>query len=650
MSQRDSSVVTLQDNAGYCWFHRERGLTIGDVTVFGSIAGDTTAVNTAGDVRISFYNHQTGTTTARTLGRFSPPDDHNAPALCYLGEGVVLAMWQSHGGDQFIRSQTFDLSGTRLSAEARLDVKAGATYSSVFRLPESSTVLDFHRGVGWNPNYAVSHDGGASFAYGGRLINWPLPRAADSKYTGLDGGRPYIIYCQAGHRIHFAVVEDHPRAYDNSVYHGYIEDGAVFDSHGARLGALPVGEGLPGYGYADLTKVYDGQSDAVAWVSDIAAAADGKVTIVFSVQRGGAAVRNRGGAGGGDLRYHYARFDGLIWTEFEIACAGTCLYSGEDDYSGLVTINPENQLLVAFSANHCPISNLPLLSHADGQRHYEIFLGEVDPAARSVRFQALTADSNDDNIRPMFTRAVAGGQSALFWMAGRYRSYTSFSTRVVGRALTGQASGHLSATAYRAVSDDLPERPHMPELEFAALKRYLDGCDVYLEYGCGGSTLFAGQIGVRTIYSVESNGEWMRRIQAAYDRRFAAKGLTLLTLHAEIGPTGAWGHPTDPVHASKWPGYAIAPWLLLAQRQQSPRVVLIDGRFRVACFLTTLAAATTGTIILFDDYVDRPHYHVVEAHCPRLVTHGRMAVFRVAENHDIRRILFDLIPHLTIPQ
>ena len=39
---------------------------------------------------------------------------------------------------------------------------------------------------------------------------------------------------------------------------------------------------------------------------------------------------------------------------------------------------------------------------------------------------------------------------------------------------------------------------------------------------------------------------------------------------------------------------------------------MIDGRFRVASFLTTLKKSKKGTKIIFDDYKSRPQYHVVE--------------------------------------
>ena len=65
-----------------------------------------------------------------------------------------------------------------------------------------------------------------------------------------------------------------------------------------------------------------------------------------------------------------------------------------------------------------------------------------------------------------------------------------------------------------------------------------------------------------------------------------------------------------------------------------PDLVLIDGRFRVACFLHSLLAADAGTPLLFDDYTNRPHYHLVEEFCPIAQSEGRQALFRVPEELD----------------
>jgi len=58
-------------------------------------------------------------------------------------------------------------------------------------------------------------------------------------------------------------------------------------------------------------------------------------------------------------------------------------------------------------------------------------------------------------------------------------------------------------------------------------------------------------------------------------------------------------------------------------------VILIDGRFRVSCFLYSLINAKKDSIIIFDDYLNRPWYHIVEDVIPLYDKCGRQAVFKV---------------------
>ena len=69
-----------------------------------------------------------------------------------------------------------------------------------------------------------------------------------------------------------------------------------------------------------------------------------------------------------------------------------------------------------------------------------------------------------------------------------------------------------------------------------------------------------------------------------------------------------------------------------------PDVVLIDGRFRVACFLTSLLKSKVGAVIIFDDYSDRNHYHVVEEFVEVSHLEQRQAIFVVPELSDDERL------------
>jgi hypothetical protein len=100
----------------------------------------------------------------------------------------------------------------------------------------------------------------------------------------------------------------------------------------------------------------------------------------------------------------------------------------------------------------------------------------------------------------------------------------------------------------------------------------------------------------------------------------------------DIGPTGEWGRPVDERQWRKFCGYPTHVWAQNFFRQ--PDVVLIDGRFRAACFLATCLRINKKTTILFDDYLERHSYHVIEQLALPVALHGRMAEFHVEPIED----------------
>ncbi len=162
----------------------------------------------------------------------------------------------------------------------------------------------------------------------------------------------------------------------------------------------------------------------------------------------------------------------------------------------------------------------------------------------------------------------------------------------------------------------------LPPEETAALTAAYQGAGVILEYGTGGSTLLAAAL-ARVVFSVESSTDWRVMMEGWFQ---ANPPQALLHLHqADIGPTRQWGYPADNKHVARWSNYPISVW----DRAdfQHPDVVLIDGRFRIACLYTTLLRITRPVRVLWDDYAERPGYHKVEQMIgpPQMV--GRMALF-----------------------
>ncbi len=179
-----------------------------------------------------------------------------------------------------------------------------------------------------------------------------------------------------------------------------------------------------------------------------------------------------------------------------------------------------------------------------------------------------------------------------------------------------------------------PVRPvlTLPPAPAAALRRHYAAASVILEYGSGGSTVEAADLG-KPVFSVESDAAWCGKMQAWFAAN-PGRARTVLH-HADIGPTGEWGMPTDQDQYRKFPGYAQSVW----DRDDfaAPDVVLVDGRFRVACFATTFLRTTRPVKVLFDDYADRPGYHIVERLAPVTAWAGRMAIFDLVPSAVPRR-------------
>jgi hypothetical protein len=153
------------------------------------------------------------------------------------------------------------------------------------------------------------------------------------------------------------------------------------------------------------------------------------------------------------------------------------------------------------------------------------------------------------------------------------------------------------------------------------VSRY-EAAGTILEYGSGGSTVLAAQLG-KAVFSVESDRDWADRM-AHHVATLSDKA----HVHwADVGPTGPWGVPMKPRDFRKFHGYALSVW----DRPDfvEPDLVLIDGRFRAACLVAVMLRATKPVTVLFDDYLKRRYYHGVERLARKEEMVGRMARFTV---------------------
>jgi putative BNR repeat neuraminidase len=412
-----ATLVQLNDNGAWSWFMDPRvivndgKLIVGSVRAIGSNQANVTDPRW-GNVEISVYDLATAKVENVVLHPHLEQDDHDAPAFLVRKDGRYLAVYSKHTKERRMYYRISEphnpvVWGPAMIADTPGEEKPvqgdNATYANLFRMP-NGRIYNFIRAFHHEPNYMYSDDDGSTWKYGGHWLH------------GKGGYSPYLKYADDGNgTIHFISTEDHPRNFDNSLYHGYIRDGAMYTTDGTKVGVLSTSTETSVATW-DFTTIYQGTPDSVAWMVDVELDATGRPYVLFSTQ-----VDGRGlppGQGGLDLRYHYARLGSEGWHEEEIAHAGRRLYSGEDDYSGLGALDPNNPDVVYISTDADPVTGTPLISSADNTRHYELFRGERH-AGGTWTFAPFTRNSAFDNLRPIIPK-WNDPRTAIVWMRGAY--------------------------------------------------------------------------------------------------------------------------------------------------------------------------------------------------------------------------------------
>ena len=407
-------------NGTWCWFQDERVIVNthdadDPALMFTAVSASKDDEAEQGDLDFYWYGLNRRQGGVVELHDRLGQDDHNVAALFQLPNGQTLAAYARHNKDMNTYSRLSDPGDPAVWRETSVyEGEAKATYNNLLTAGDEKKLFNFSRLQGWDPNFLIYDDRG-SWRYGGRLLN--------------SEGRPYLKYAgnSDGTKIHVVATDQHPRNADNSIYHGVTDGEALFDSNGNV-----VDHDLSDQDAVEptaLTVVFEGDADNVAWMADVETDDNDQPVIAFSVQKDGRGLSQ--GSGGFDHRYHLARLSPGGWRQHEIAYAGERLYPREDDYTGLVAIDPEDVNHLVISTNADPVSGVPLISSADGQRHYEIFEGKSHDGGETFAWQALTRNSTVDNIRPIIP-AWKSDRRVVLWLRGSYTTYTDFDTQIVG--------------------------------------------------------------------------------------------------------------------------------------------------------------------------------------------------------------------------
>lgn len=170
-------------------------------------------------------------------------------------------------------------------------------------------------------------------------------------------------------------------------------------------------------------------------------------------------------------------------------------------------------------------------------------------------------------------------------------------------------------------------KPSLPSMFSSRKKelfrRVLDQATGYFEYGCGGSTAIANGIStLLRITSVETDYEWAKKVHEVCP--------DVNMIWVDVGPTKEFGQPVDETLRLAWPRVPEV-WLMA---EQSYDLVLIDGRFRVACAALICLFPKQVKRICFDDFTNRPQYHVILPFVDVLETVDNMILCKPKVNFD----------------
>ena len=167
-------------------------------------------------------------------------------------------------------------------------------------------------------------------------------------------------------------------------------------------------------------------------------------------------------------------------------------------------------------------------------------------------------------------------------------------------------------------------KPVMTLKELKAFCYFMKPGNIYFEFGAGGSTNVASYYKMK-IYSVESDTKWHKLLK---DNNIKANYITV-DLKAR-----SLGHPGKETNIEDWKKYIQA-----YKKEYNADIILIDGRFRVACGLDIFNKIRNDTVVLIHDYTNRKEYHILENYYVKIETWDTLVSF-------VKRPNISLIPEI----
>ncbi|MDC3031141.1 hypothetical protein OA182_02875, partial [Candidatus Pelagibacter sp.] len=125
----------------------------------------------------------------------------------------------------------------------------------------------------------------------------------------------------------------------------------------------------------------------------------------------------------------------------------------------------------------------------------------------------------------------------------------------------------------------------------------------------GGSTIYLIKRN-KNLISVETDKNFLEIIKSKAQNIKLHKSVLF---YENIGETNLWGYPIDnrinKKNLIRWKKYIRSPWRYI-KTKNFPNLILIDGRFRVACAVLALKKIKfkSRSLVFFDDFNQRDYY------------------------------------------
>jgi len=163
--------------------------------------------------------------------------------------------------------------------------------------------------------------------------------------------------------------------------------------------------------------------------------------------------------------------------------------------------------------------------------------------------------------------------------------------------------------------EEIKFKPLMTNNEIKAFSSFLKKDNIYFEFGSGGSTNLAFYYKLKKIYSVDSDVRWHSQLKDSNIN------VTYITVDLKSKPNNL-GYPGPETTVEDWKKYVQS-----YKTEYNADIILIDGRFRVACGLDIFSKIRNNTLVFIHDYNNRKKYHILEKYYIKIISWGTLAGF-----------------------